>query len=62
MPAEQAVLVVISEGYKRRVSAWEREVAELKEERRNILVYLAACCQAFATRTRVPSLIPQTLN
>ena len=37
-------------------------VSSCRQQGRDVLAYLTACCQAFATRTRVPPLVPQTVS
>jgi len=44
------------------VEAMLTVVSSCHQQGRPVLAYLTACCQAFATSTRVPSLVPHTIN
>jgi len=44
------------------VEALLTAITTCQQQGRNVLAYLTACCRAFATRTRVPSRVPLTIN
>jgi transposase len=37
-------------------------VSSCRQQGRHVLAYLTACCQALATRTQAPPLVPQTVS